>query len=74
MSSTGSFLASALETAVQTYIAIASLKDPASAAAFGIACYSIQERLNCSLEVAADMLRGELNRRGVGTEKPSPTS
>jgi hypothetical protein len=65
------FIAQAVDNAVQTYTTISNLADPASAAAFGVACGVLQERLNCNLQTAADLLRGELDRRGIGRDKPT---
>jgi len=58
-------LAAAIEQAVQTYLTLSAVNGPESAAAFGIACGELMERLNLPLTHAASMLRAELTRRGA---------
>lgn len=55
--------AGALAVAVHNYIVIAKQPDPVSAAAFGVACGELMQTLNIPLNVAALLLRTELDRR-----------
>lgn len=64
-SPSGSMEAGALAVAVHNYIVIAKQPDPISAAAFGIACGELMHTLNIALNVAALLLRTELDRRGL---------
>lgn len=57
--------AGALAVAVHNYIVINKLGAPTDAAAFGVACGELQQALNIALNVAALLLRTELDRRGL---------
>jgi len=59
------FVQVALSHAVTTYVTVAALPGPESAAAFGWACKELMEALNCNLGTAAALLKAELERRGV---------
>jgi hypothetical protein len=54
-----------LAVAVHNYIVISKLADPVSAAAFGVACGELMQTLNIPLNVAALLLRTELDRLGL---------
>lgn len=55
----------ALAVAVHNFIVINKLGPPTDAAAFGVACGELMQTLNISLNVAALLLRTELERRGL---------
>lgn len=57
--------AGSLAVAVHTYLVIAKQSPPMDAAAFGIACGELMQTLNIALNVAALLLRTELDRRGL---------
>lgn len=57
------YVTDAVDRAVTTYITVASLPGPESAAAFGWACAGLIEALNVNLGSAAALLRAELDRR-----------
>ncbi len=61
----GSVEMAALAVAVHTYLVVQKLGAPIDAAAFGVACGELMQALNISLNVAALLLRTELERRGL---------
>ena len=62
---TGSVELAALAIAVHSYLVVQKLGPPIDAAAFGVACGELMQALNISLNVAALLLRTELDRRGL---------
>lgn len=57
--------AGALAVAVHSFLVMNRMGPPMDAAAFGIACGELMQALNISLNVAALLLRVELERRGL---------
>lgn len=57
--------AAALAIAVHNYLVVSKLGPPMDAAAFGVACQELMQTLNVNLNVAALLLRTELERRGL---------
>lgn len=55
----------ALAIAVHNFIVVNKLGAPMDAAAFGVACGELMQTLNINLNVAALLLRTELDRRGI---------
>lgn len=55
----------ALAIAVHNFIVVNKLGPPMDAAAFGVACGELMQTLNINLNVAALLLRIELDRRGL---------
>lgn len=64
-SPSGSMEAGALAVAVHNYIVVSKQLPPIDAAAFGVACGELMQTLNIPLNVAALLLRTELDRRGL---------
>jgi hypothetical protein len=62
---TGSVEIAALTVAIHSYLVVQKIGPPIDAAAFGIACGELMQTLNISLNVAALLLRIELDRRGL---------
>lgn len=60
------FVQGSIDRAVTTYITVAALPGPESAAAFGWACKELMEALDCNLGAAAALLKAELDRKGIG--------
>lgn len=55
----------ALAIAVHNFLVVSKLGAPMDAAAFGVACGELMQTLNINLNVAALLLRTELERRGL---------
>ena len=64
-SPSGSMEAGALAVAVHNYIVISKQPNPVNVAAFGVACGELMQTLNIPLNVAALLLKTELDRRGL---------
>lgn len=64
-SPSGSMEAGALAVAVHNYLVISKQPPPTDVAAFGVACGELMQTLNIPLNVAALLLRTELDRRGL---------
>lgn len=65
LNSSASMERGALAVAVHNYIVVSKQPPPIDAAAFGIACGELMHTLNIALNVAALLLRTELDRLGI---------
>jgi len=57
--------AGALAVAVHNYLVVKKQPPPIDAAAFGVACGELMQTLNIALNVAALLLKTELDRRQI---------